>query len=716
MEKSKFLLVAMGMLALGLTSCSDDAPVVPDNPKAEYDQKQFMVVQISAPSDLVTRAEGEEGEGGEGEGEGEGGGDVVATPPEFENGTTNESFVDHLDFLFYDAAGNPTAAPYPLSNFTTTDFDNNPATSPNVTRICKALVEVNLTQGQNLPSQVICIVNGESGAVNELSTKKLDDLINVERNYFRNGSFFVMTNSVYYGQNVLTGNPESRLCATPININTQLFKMEADAKNATGSAILDIYVERVASKVGLTLDQSTIDGYTLVNADYVPAVTDESGEVTTPAVGSENVTLKFTPEYWAMNATANTNYLTKRYGIDQEPDGLVMLPTYNQINAALTGAGWATWNDPTRFRSYWGCSPSYFDNTYPFVSDDVDDLDATTNEPDYPVTYLSYTDVKNQAARTDDGGIGKQALAATGGSFSISNTGEKTTGYIYTRETTVASTTIRNITAGNPPAAVASAIIVGKYTATGAAVSANGTFYIDRNAGVIGNNTVGTFYGSMASARKSLSDRQRIVYTTYPTTGATAVSPDAGIFTLEHPTKAVRDKAGVKIAGRLVTIQIKTLPAQPIFYYDVNATIEGSTDKGAYVQVTSDNLTEVNAQLLSVGYLDMYNAGHAFFSVPIHHLNWNDQTCLVAQTTGEGESAVTTYGPEYNWQEMPVGALGVVRNHVYTLKVSRIKGLAAGVRSDDQPMVPAKDEYNQYIKANINILAWKIVPEQDVPL
>lgn len=633
-----------------------------------------MAVQISAPSD-VSRA--------------------------FENGTKNESYVDHLDFLFYDAAGNPTAAPYPLSSFTDGDFKPDDERD-NVTRLCTAVVEVNLTQGQNLPSQVICIVNGESSAVNELSTKKLDDLIDVERNYFRNEGYFVMSNSVYYGQNVLTGNPESRLCATPININTQLFKSEELANNATGGEILDIYVERVAAKVGLTLDNTTVKGYTLVNADY------NAGDGTS----QQNVTLTFVPQYWAMNATANTNYLTKRYGVDNETDGLVMLPTYSQINSALSGAGWSSWNDPTNFRSYWGCSPSYFDDKYPFVSDDVNDLEAASTEEEYPVKYYSYTEVKSQSERTDDGGIGKQALGATNGSFSITNTGASTTGYIYTRETTVASKTIRDITNGNPLAAVASAIIVGKYDVTGATTPTGGTFYVDCNAGVIDGKTVGTYYGSMSTARAALSNRQRIVYTTAPTTSDNAVRPAATAFTLSHPTKAVRDKAGVKIAGRLVTIQITTLGGQPMYFYRLNE----ATGEGEYVQITAENLNEVNAQLLSVGYMDMYNNGHAFFSVPIHHLNWAEETCLESHTTGEGEDATTTYGPAYNWKEMPVGALGIVRNHVYTLNVGEISGLAAGVRSDDQPMVPAKEEYNQYIKANINILSWNVVPAQDVNL
>lgn len=687
MKKINFLFAAFGLLASGLSSCSSDDPMVVDK-KVEFDQKQYLAVQISAPS-AATRA--------------------------FENGAQNESYVDHLDFLFYDVAGNPTAAPYPMDSFAEDAFTDQ-GNGENVTRICKALVEVNLTQGQNLPSQVICIVNGESSAVNELKTKNLNELINVERNYFRNDSYFVMSNSVYYGQNILTGLPEQRLCATPINANTQLFSTEDAAKKVlddnTDGALLDIYVERVAAKVGLTLDYTAVNDYTLVNGE-----------------GGANVTIKFTPEYWAMNATANTNYLTKRYGVDTGgADGIVMNPNYSQINTALSNANWTTWNDEPNRRSYWGCSPSYFDNTYPFVSDEVNDLEGRTttsqtttiagntnvtipvSKKNFPVTYYSYNEVASQAGRTDDGGIGKQALAAVNNSFSSAvtapeggydadNTYGTSAGYIYTRETTVASKTIRDIEHGNPLAAVASAIVVGKYNVTGATTE-DGTFYINTNAGVIGGKTVGTYYGSMSSARTALSNRQRIVFTTaIPGAVSTDVRPAAGIFTLKHPSAAVRAKAETRVAGRLVALQIETLPAYPLYFYKLNATGEGS-----YVQINANNLDEVNAQLLSVGYMDMYKAGHAFFSIPVHHLNWTDANCL-DQTTGA-----------YKWATMPVGALGVVRNHVYNINVTRVSGLAAGLRDDDQPIVPAKDEYNMYIAARINILSWNVVPTQNVVL
>lgn len=641
MKKSTILCGALGLLALCFTACSQDISPDQTQAKAEFDQTQYIAVQISAPRD-VTRT--------------------------FVNGTANESAVTRLDFLFYDVAGNPTSAPHSMTDFSADSFLED-ADRDNVTRMCTTVVPVNLVQGQNLPSQVICIVNGEPNAVAEIKAKTLSELINVERTYFRNGSSFVMSNSVYYGQNVLTGQANQRLCATPINANSQLFSTEEAAQKAltTEGALVDIYVERVAAKVGLTIKDGAVAGYTLVNGE-----------------GGGNVTLTFVPEYWAMNATANKNYLTKRYGVDN--DGVItLIPSYGQISQALGNAGWGSWNDPANFRSYWGCSPSYFENKYPDVSDDVNDLEEGVEE-NYPVTYYSYNGVKTQAERTDDGGIGKQAIATTNGTFADA--------YIYTRETTVATKTINNVEKGNPAAAVASAILVGKYSVTGVTDQPDGgTFYVDRNAGVIEDKTVGRYYGSMTAAITALANRQSIVFTNANGT----VRAAASVFTLSHPTAEVRKEAGTKLAGRLVTLQITKLPADPVFYYNIN----GGGGEGAYEQIDEDNLKDVNAQLLSVGYLEMFNNGHAFFSVPIRHINF--------------KPAHYTNGT-YNWKDMSVGEVGVVRNHVYNLEITKVTGLGAGVRSDEQPMVPAKEEANQYIAARINILAWNIANTWSVDL
>ena len=675
MRKLNLISGAFGIAAIGLTACSNEMPVMDENLTAESDETRYISIQISAPSDAGTRA--------------------------FENGSSNESYIDRLDFFFYDALGNPTSSPVSMDiNDIKKEVEDGNAFFPdantsgnNVTRVFTSVVPANLTQGQNLPSQVICIVNGQGDNMTELKTKTLDELVELQRNYVRTDDFFRMSNSVYYGQNVLTGQANQRLCATPINVNTQLFGTREDALTAVKNsqdddvnndgALVDIYVERLAAKVGLQMGADVVQDYTLTNST------------------GGTVTLTFVPQYWAMNATDKTVYLTKRYGVENEDGSINKTPNYNQINQALTGGTtnpW--WNAPANFRSYWGTSPSYFDDSYPDVSDDVNDLVGYTH--DYSVNYYSYNQVAAQAARDEEsagiGGIGKQALAIGDNGFTL-GTGNATlgetavttsTGYIYAFETTASRHRINDVANNNPAAVVASAVVVGKYNVDGNPVAANSAFYIDRNAG-----TNGTYYATADLVKAQLASRQRILFANADGTGRLDGTDTR--FVIKHPDLAVREIARTKLAGRLVTLQLDNFSGNPIYFYHLN---EDGT--GRYVQVDENNLDEVNAQLLAVGYMDMFNEGLGFYSVPIRHLNWNDG--LYNATTG------------YDWAAMPSGALGVVRNHVYNLTINSISGLATALRSPEQPIVPAKEEANQYIAARLNVLAWNVVNSWSVNL
>ncbi len=664
--KKRLFFGVIGAMAMSLASCSSDDLDINVPQTVENDETRFVTVQISAPSDVKSRA--------------------------FENGTENESYIDRLDFFFYDAAGTPTAQPVTMTLAQIKqDVEDGlsyfPATAnpdgSNVTRIYTSVVAAQLTQGQNLPAQIICIVNGEDQALTELKGVSLADLIDKERTTFRTDSYFTMSNSVYYGQNVLTGQANQRLCATPINANTQLFSTREEAQQAVNDsqddnadndgALVDIYVERLAAKIGLTLDGSTVEPYKLTDA------------------ANNEVTLTFVPEFWTVNAVDKSEYLTKRYGVENEDGSVNYTPSYGQINQALTGGAVAPvwWNDPDNFRSYWGSSPAYFDNEYPNVSDDVNDLDGYTY--DYGVNYYTYNNVVAQAGRSDDGGIGKQALAADATTHSFATgegsgltLGETTvtysTGYIYTREATVSRYRINDIENSNPAAAAPSAVVVGKYTVEGATTE-GGTFFIDRNNGI-----KGTYYGSTNAAKTALYSRMRLVFTNNGTTRA-----PMDRFTLMHPNKATREAANVNLAGRLVTLQLTeaNLEGAALYYYQLN---EDGT--GSYEQITTANLKFVNAQLLSIGYMDMFAQGLGFYSVPVRHLNWNNAWY---------QNGV------YDWASIQSGALGIVRNHVYNLTINKITGLATALRSPDQPIVPAKDETNQYIAMRLNVLAWNVV-------
>lgn len=658
MKINKFLLGAFA-LSVGFASCSDD-DLVKGNDVAKVDETRYMSVQISSPSQ-VSRA--------------------------YENGTEDESDIKSLSFLFYDAEGNPTASKQILNLEGQFEVGAPGTSGDNVTRIATSVVPVELIQGANIPAQVLCFVNADAKQIQLIEKKTLDQIRDEQRDYFNNGNEFIMSNSVYFGLNTLTGTPDARLCASPINSQTQLFpsrdKAEEAIKNSTDGALVNIYVERLAAKVGLTMAADAPQTYTLKNGD-----------------GEGTIDLTYTPEYWFMNGTANNTYITKRYGIDEGNNNINMKPTFAEINGKFNGTGMAdTWNAPNDFRSFWGCSPSYYKNVYPLVSDQVNNLESGTQDEEkteYFSTYYSYNDVKAQAGV---GNIAKQALSATGGAFSLVNTGEEAQGYIYAHETTTAISTIHDIN-GNPAAAVASAVIVGRYQAAGA--NANSTFYVDRN-----NDVKGTYYGSAATAKSALYKRQTIVFADDK---GTELAPES-TFALMHPTSNTRAKlVNPYIAGRLVTLQLTAVPSPAVYVYDA--------DTNNFVAVTADNLDAVNAQLVSIGYLDMFAEGLAFFNIPIRHLGWGINV-PANETDEEGNITVDNSlmtGNNYNWKNMRLGDLGLVRNHVYTVEVTGITGLGTGLRDPEQPIIPAKETVNQYVAVRLNVLAWNVVPSWKVEL
>lgn len=683
--KTKFFYGIAALATIGLSACSSDDLGTYDPGKAEADQTQYLSISISAPKS-GTRA--------------------------FEDGATNESTVTRLDFLFYDAAGNPTAAPAMFNEatldgeFKDKDDDGNKFEGGNVTKIWTHVVPVSLTQGQNLPAQVVCLVNANGTNVNALTSLPLSKLRDVVRPYFENNGAFLMTNSVYFGLNTITGAQDDRLCATPIT-SGQLFRTQADAQKAIAdnntAGLVNIYVERLASKVGLTMAANAPKTVTLANGE-----------------GTGNIELTYTPEYWFMNATAKENYITKRYGI-QDGTTINYQPTYSQINTKFNNTGMAgNWNDASNHRSYWGCSPSYYVNSYPMVSDQVDDLviptdiedpddaDKTIHNPAYQEYNEKYYTYKEVVAQSGVVGVAKQALAAANGAFSTSTVttdGVTTTsGYIYSRETTAAIGSINDV-AKNPAAVVASAVIVGKYTVGNAAAA---TFYVDRNLGVStlanGTKVQGTYYSTMESARKHLVDRQNIVFQNNGTTETPnyVAVKTAETFALTHPVKAVRDKlANPNIAGRIVNIQLPDTydsADTPLYCFDLAS--------GKYTLINDENIDEVNAALCGIGSLDKFYNGIAFFNIPIRHLGFNEGVCLKEQ----GDVKV------YNWAAMRLGDLGLVRNHVYNITVNTIEGLGTGVRSDDQPIVPPVDQLNQWIAVRLNILAWNVVNPWSVEL
>ncbi len=625
MKQTKHLLGMAAALLLA-ASCSSDEPVDPKPQVADKDQTRYLSVAISSPAG--TRA--------------------------YEDGTAEESQIDNIVFCFYDLGGNFIAKTTPIADGNVTDDFNNDNTS----RIWSKVVAVDLTQGQNLPAYVMAFVNptDQTAIFDGLSLKEIEQkYIYTSLNSAEHG--FPMSNSVYYGHNPFTGQTE-KMMATPVT-NNQLYDSMDKAQSAIDNdEVLTIHVERYSAKIGLSIAADAIKDY----------------EELKTADGTA-VKLQFVPEYWRPNAVSKTSYQTKKFALS-ETEGVA---AYKDVVDRFKNTGMAdSWNNETDHRSFWGCSPSFYKNDYPNVSDDVldvDDPDAV--ETDYAVKYFSYNGIKNGVA----GSANAPAFDAGSDKFGT------TPAYFYSRETTTFIDAINNVETGNPVASVASVVIVGKYLVDDATDAA--TFYVDHN----------TYYPSEAEAAAALIARQNLLYTYNDATDQYAKATDADYFNVEHPKAAVRGKTPV--AGRYVTLQLKgaTADGLPALHF---------YDGTHYVAVDATNLDEVNRRLWqNVHTMEVYNNGRAFFNIPIRHLGYGQNVDPTKPLEEDGS---------YMWENMRRGDFGVVRNHVYTLNVKTIKGRATGLRSDDQPIVPQKDAINYYVSAKLNVLAWNIVPTQHVDL
>lgn len=578
----------------------------------------------------------------------------TASRADFEDGAPAESDIKTLHFVFYDGAG------VPVFNYEPTSISTpSTSTDPNVTKIWSSVIPVRLTAGQNMPSYVMCFVNPING--NNLKTMSFAEIEIEARNQVKgNDGSFPMCNSVYYGDNPISHQLGVRLMATPIS-ELQLFKTETEAQAAltSGTGIIDIYVERYAAKIGLSLNPSNIGAYAV-----------------------NGYTLKFVPEYWRPNAIDQETYATKAFCLDPAADGSfdpTQTPTKQQMDGMFNGSGMAaTWNDEPNHRCYWACSPSYFKNSYPKVSDNITDTDPGFKHT-YSLKYYTYKEISGT-----DAALKGIAWNSTSG-FSTNATADTDNGYFYSRETTTAIAAITNVDGGNPKAAVASVVIVGRYLLTKAGEEtpkAAQDFYLYGR-----ENNKWNLYETEIALKAKMIANQRWIFTDQGQTLATA--PE--LFEIKHPEPGVRN-ADEAVAGRLVALQLKKERSTNLYFYDGTG----------YVMIDDTNIKQANRLLWQGGAAQMYKGGLAFFSVPIHHLGWSDARCIK-----DGQT---------DWENLKHGDLGVVRNHVYNIEVTKISGLGTGLRDEEQPIVPPMDDVEYSIAARLNVLAWKVVPTQKVEL
>ncbi len=311
------------------------------------------------------------------------------------------------------------------------------------------------------------------------------------------------------------------------------------------------------------------------------------------------------------------------------------------------------WNDYDRHRSYWAFTPFYEKPT---------DANNVIGEGEDKI--FKYPFVSDQVSTQNT----LQYLK-----FNTFTTAPGTS--LYTLENTVNSAFYNNNPYRN--SALISAIVAGYYTVNGKRED----FYIQ-----------GTDMYLKADYLRAMAKQGAVIVNADGTPLKDADMTDevlAKTFEIYHPKTPIFGDPNRGVEENKVTIKfIDNAENRSNFKFKL-----GSNDA---VEITDDNIGEIQERLYSnCGLSSAYTEGYAYFNVPIRHL---------ASAPTENQA----------WKP---GSFGVVRNHCYVITVDKFAPLSTetlgkGVLDPDDPIVPPTDPSDEFgIKANIRVLAWRLVPQ-----
>ena len=671
----------MGLFAagamFGFASCSSDdiQPDIqgPNGPDTDYARTFYVNLNLRTGGGEQSRAGGD---------------------PTFDRGN-GESNVSDAYFVFYDQAGNVVGGDPVAVDLSNVQWTEEADANGNVDKYYQSVVGVTVTDGQDNPAQVICYLNPQTPSA--LSKPLSEIQSEVRANFTRKAAdgklLFSMSNSVFYENNSADA-PQIAVRIAP----DQLFNTRAAAEAAVGAdgMTVDIYVERYAAK--LTFNAAEAEPYKTISR----SVTTEN---------ETDVELTFVPKTWMMNASCTETYIIKSFREEDASTGNMLADNYGyqELNNVINknNGDWA-WNNTGYHRSYWAMAPSYFTAVYPEVSSDVEDTDLYQH-------YSSYNELIN--------GIGGKA--PTG--YKLPAGDGPVTEYVH--ETTVGS---KALASKNILAALPSVIYVGDYIVkigdqeltdtdfyTYGVVSANddkAVVYFDVKEGSLtgesdvdgGESILRALIKGATNLYKKVGDNS---YENFDLTNEDELTKLVAVLELADLNEEVNAdiKGGLKIPERYRTLKFRegvTAAQLEGIYVGTSVgycTIDPVSTTPAEGEIT---LLTANQELMKVvGFAYKYNAGAAYFNIPIKHLGWY-------RSSNENNKPEA----EMNWSKVRVGDFGVVRNHSYNINVTSITGLGTGIGGKDNPIVPPPGENRYYIAYRVNILNWAIVPTQNVDL
>lgn len=666
--KLKQLFIGL-VLATLLPACSND---IADEPGKVIENETTTYVRLSLLSDGSTRADAE-----------------------YENGTGDESKVDQIMLIFFDAGRNYVGR----THVTVTDDNTiiNDGHGNTVDKVLSMVAPVNLPENINYPKYVVAFVN-PTARYSDLAVDKLEDLMSFirSRGDVSHRGYRTMNNSLFFNES--TGY--SRF-ATEVDFESQFFETAEEAKNAT-DATIDIRVERMEAKVRLSTPLNEIRQDNPFTADA--------------GIGNEKYTLEFVPETWFVNGTEKRSFLLKNFREQRDNfvTGNMLVTDYgmhlNDVKAAFkansaSGDQRSNFvNDAANMRCYWAIDPTYFiladdaATLYPDISYDVNYEGINPGGNTYPLNYHSYAKMVDEQKRHQSTNYVKF------------NGSVKTHEYVL--ENTVSYATM---TSTNAKASMASVVLLGHYMVKNKA----GQVVFD---GTVDDPAQSFYVRHDANSAKyvMVSDKEAIDYflerggsTFYIQKVDAAGRPIAGSyeplrpahlrstlynvsyddFELVYPNTAI--SGGRKLSEQWRTLGLRRNAENK--FNDKILVYDSSQDNGngGYQKVSEVDIDDLHKRVFSTyGVLEKFSTGKAYFNIPLKHI-W------------KAASTSNVFDPK----TVVLGDYGVVRNHVYDLTINKIEGLATGIGDIEQPIVPPTENEQYYISTRIRVLQWRMVSQ-----
>lgn len=277
----------------------------------------------------------------------------------FEYGSADEHKVTSADFYFYDANG----AYVTKANVWAGGDDNLNRPTQSIEYFGKNIVVLKGVTQNTFPKYVVTVLNQPAGFEPAENLKEMEAVLvnTINRVDGDKVSNFVMTTTSYFDVNE-SGNLVDGSIGSGDNKQPVYFATEVSSDNFVDNPgaldetkVLDIYVERLAAKIRVDVDESVLVPVAGQAHTYEMQVTVAGGDNTAEDgsnIGAEKIRVKF--DGWGLNATAKESHVVKN------------------ISSAWTNEllGF-DWNDNDNYRSYWGTSTVY-DLAYPTDADGQD--------------------------------------------------------------------------------------------------------------------------------------------------------------------------------------------------------------------------------------------------------------------------------------------------------------------------------------------------------